>query len=64
MLPSREGRQIPAIGIGITMKTTGKNTQDAYSLFEYAVPAASTGPRRTCTPARTSRSSASPASSR
>jgi mannose-6-phosphate isomerase-like protein (cupin superfamily) len=44
MLPSREGTQIPAIGIGITMKTNGKSTHDAYSLFEYAVPPATSGP--------------------
>ena len=39
MLPSREGQQIAAIGLGITMKTNGKSTRDAYSLFEYAIPA-------------------------
>jgi mannose-6-phosphate isomerase-like protein (cupin superfamily) len=44
MLPSREGRQIPAIGIGITMKINGEHTRDAYSLFEYAVPAETSGP--------------------
>ena len=44
MLPSRDGTQIPAIGIGITMKTDGKSTHDAYSLFEYAVPAETSGP--------------------
>jgi mannose-6-phosphate isomerase-like protein (cupin superfamily) len=44
MLPSREGTQIAAIGIGITMKTNGKSTHDAYSLFEYAVPARTDGP--------------------
>ena len=38
MLPSRDGEQIAAIGLGITMKTNGKSTRDAYSLFEYAVP--------------------------
>ena len=38
MLPSREGHQIAAIGLGITMKTNGKSTRDAYSLFEYAIP--------------------------
>jgi mannose-6-phosphate isomerase-like protein (cupin superfamily) len=43
-LPDREGTQIPAIGIGITMKTDGKSTHDAYSLFEYAVPAGVDGP--------------------
>lgn len=44
MLSSRDGHQIPAIGIGITMKTDGKSTRDAYSLFEYAVPAQTSGP--------------------
>ena len=44
MLPSREGTQIAAIGLGITMKTDGKSTHDAYSLFEYAVPAGINGP--------------------
>jgi quercetin dioxygenase-like cupin family protein len=44
MLSSREGRQIPAIGIGITAKATGENTRDAYSLFEYAVPGGVNGP--------------------
>jgi mannose-6-phosphate isomerase-like protein (cupin superfamily) len=43
-LPSREGRQIAAIGLGITLKTDGKSTQDAYSLFEYAIPAETSGP--------------------
>ena len=38
LLPSREGHQIAAIGLGITMKTNGKSTHDAYSLFEYAIP--------------------------
>ncbi|MGA8247756.1 MAG: cupin domain-containing protein [Nocardioides sp.] len=41
---SREGEQIPAIGLTITMKNSGKNTQDAYSLFEYSVPAGVNGP--------------------
>ena len=64
MLPSREGQQIAAIGLGITMKTNGKSTHDAYSLFEYADPGAHRrAARRTSTPARTSRSSAWPASS-
>src|ERR1700684_2370781 len=36
MLPSRDGQQIAAIGLGITMKTNGKSTRDPYSLFEYA----------------------------
>ena len=44
MLASRDGTQIPAIGIGITMKTSGKSTHDAYSLFEYAVPPQVSGP--------------------
>ena len=44
MLPSREGHQIAAIGLGITMKTDGKSTHDAYSLFEYAIPARTDGP--------------------
>jgi mannose-6-phosphate isomerase-like protein (cupin superfamily) len=44
MLASRDGRQIPAIGLGITMKTDGKSTHDAYSLFEYAIPARTDGP--------------------
>ena len=44
LLPSREGQQIPAIGLGITMKTNGKSTHDAYSMFEYAVPARTGGP--------------------
>lgn len=44
MLPSRDGTQIPAIGLGITMKTNGKSTHDAYSLFEYAIPPETSGP--------------------
>ena len=44
ILPSREGHQIAAIGLGITMKTNGKSTRDAYSLFEYAIPARTDGP--------------------
>ncbi len=44
MLPSRQGQQIAAIGLGITMKTDGKPTRDAYSLFEYAIPARTAGP--------------------
>ncbi|ODU04937.1 MAG: hypothetical protein ABS81_08850 [Pseudonocardia sp. SCN 72-86] len=44
MLPSREGRDIAAIGLGITMKTDGKSTHDAYSMFEYAIPAETSGP--------------------
>lgn len=44
LLTSRKGRQIPAIGLGITMKANGENTHDAYSLFEYAIPAQTSGP--------------------
>ena len=44
LLPSRDGTQIPAIGLGITMKTNGKSTHDAYSLFEYTVPPETNGP--------------------
>jgi hypothetical protein len=44
MLSSREGHQIAAIGLSITMKTSGKSTHDAYSLFEYAIPARTDGP--------------------
>jgi mannose-6-phosphate isomerase-like protein (cupin superfamily) len=44
MLSSRDGHAIAAIGLGITMKTDGKSTQDAYSLFEYAIPAETSGP--------------------
>ena len=44
MLKSREGQQIPAIGLGITKKTDGKSTHDAYSLFEYAIPPETNGP--------------------
>jgi mannose-6-phosphate isomerase-like protein (cupin superfamily) len=43
-LESRTGTQIPAIGLGITMKTNGASTRDAYSLFEYTVPARTSGP--------------------
>ena len=43
-LESREGRQIPAIGVGITMKVNGDHTRDAYSMFEYAVPGGVDGP--------------------
>jgi mannose-6-phosphate isomerase-like protein (cupin superfamily) len=43
-LPSRDGTQIPAIGLGITMKADGKATHDAYSLFEYAIPPETNGP--------------------
>lgn len=44
MLPSREGKSIGAIGLGITQKTGGDSTRGAYSLFEYAVPAGVNGP--------------------
>jgi mannose-6-phosphate isomerase-like protein (cupin superfamily) len=44
MLSSRGGTQIAAIGIGITKKTDGKSTHDAYSLFEYSVPPETNGP--------------------
>src|ERR1700729_2233398 len=44
MLPSREGHAIAAIGLGITMKTDGKSTHDAYSLFEYTIPPLTDGP--------------------
>jgi len=44
LLPSREGHKIAAIGLGITMKTEGKSTHDAYSMFEYAVPPETDGP--------------------
>ncbi len=44
LLPSRAGQQIAAIGLGITMKTDGKSTHDAYSMFEYSVPAQTSGP--------------------
>ena len=44
MLPSREGHAIAAIGLGITMKTDGKSTRDAYSMFEYTVPPETDGP--------------------
>ena len=44
MLPSREGHAIAAIGLGITMKTDGKSTRDAYSMFEYTVPPETNGP--------------------
>jgi mannose-6-phosphate isomerase-like protein (cupin superfamily) len=44
MLPSRDGHAIAAIGLGITMKTDGKSTRDAYSLFEYTIPPETNGP--------------------
>ncbi len=44
MLPSRDGQSIAAIGLGITIKTDGKSTHDAYSMFEYAIPPETSGP--------------------
>ena len=44
LLRSGEGKQIGAIGVGITMKTDGDSTRGAYSLFEYGVPAGVSGP--------------------
>jgi mannose-6-phosphate isomerase-like protein (cupin superfamily) len=44
LLRSRAGTQIPAIGLNITLKADGETTQDAYSLFEYAIPAGVSGP--------------------
>jgi mannose-6-phosphate isomerase-like protein (cupin superfamily) len=44
LLESRKGHQIPAIGLGITMKTNGESTRNAYSLFEYTVPGGVDGP--------------------
>ena len=44
MLPSRDGHAIAAIGLGITLKTDGASTHDAYSLFEYTIPAGVDGP--------------------
>jgi mannose-6-phosphate isomerase-like protein (cupin superfamily) len=44
MLPTRGGQVIGAIGVGITKKTDGESTHDAYSLFEYAVPGGVSGP--------------------
>jgi mannose-6-phosphate isomerase-like protein (cupin superfamily) len=44
MLSSRDGHKIAAIGLGITMKTNGKSTRDAYSLFEYSIPPRTDGP--------------------
>lgn len=44
LLPSRQGHQIPAIGLGITKKTDGASTREAYSMFEYTVPAGVNGP--------------------
>ena len=42
--PVARRAQIPAIGLGITMKTDGKSTHDAYSMFEYAIPPQTSGP--------------------
>lgn len=44
MLPSRQGHRIPAIGLYITKKTDGESTREAYSMFEYTVPAGINGP--------------------
>lgn len=44
LLASRAGTAIAAIGLGITTKTDGKSTHDAYSMFEYAIPAKTSGP--------------------
>ena len=44
LLESRKGPQIPASGLGITMKTNGESTRKAYSLFEYTVPGGVNGP--------------------
>ncbi|MFC4948157.1 cupin domain-containing protein [Pseudonocardia sp. GCM10023141] len=44
MLSSRDGTRIAAIGLGITTKTDGKSTRDAYSMFEYAIPPETSGP--------------------
>jgi quercetin dioxygenase-like cupin family protein len=44
MLPSRGGQVIGAIGLSITKKTDGASTREAYSLFEYAIPAGVSGP--------------------
>ena len=44
MLASRGGHAIAAIGLGITTKTDGKSTHDAYSMFEYAIPPETSGP--------------------
>jgi quercetin dioxygenase-like cupin family protein len=44
LLSSRKGTQIPAIGIDITLKADGGATRDAYSLFEYSIPAGIYGP--------------------
>jgi mannose-6-phosphate isomerase-like protein (cupin superfamily) len=44
LLSSRKGTHIPAIGIDITLKTDGGSTREAYSLFEYSIPAGIHGP--------------------
>lgn len=44
MLRSRGGHAIAAIGLGITTKTDGTSTHNAYSLFEYSIPAETNGP--------------------
>jgi quercetin dioxygenase-like cupin family protein len=44
LLTSRTGTSIPAIGLGITMKTDGESTHGAYSLVEYTVPPGVDGP--------------------
>ena len=44
LLSSRKGTHIPAIGIDITLKADGEATRDAYSLFEYSIPAGVFGP--------------------
>jgi quercetin dioxygenase-like cupin family protein len=43
-LVSRDGRNIPAIGLTITMKNNGESTREAYSLFEYTIPPETNGP--------------------
>lgn len=44
MLPLHEGHQIPLVGLGITVKTNGKSTHGAYSLFELSIPPRTDGP--------------------
>ena len=39
-----DGENVGAIGLGILVKMTGEDTKDAYSLFEYVVPAGLGGP--------------------
>ena len=39
-----DGDNVGAIGLGILVKMTGKDTRDAYSLFEYVVPPGLGGP--------------------